>query len=341
MNPLVSVVIPTLNARTLLGNCLDGLRVQTYAPVEIIVVDNGSTDYSAEWVREKYPDVRVVTLQKNRGFAGGCNAGIAVARGAYIAVLNNDTSVHPTWIAELMRAIDGRPDVGMVASKMLFTFTPNVVNSTGICLDRTAIAWDRHGGWPVDPTEADVEIFGPSGGAALYRREVFDDVGTFDEDFFCYLEDVDLAFRARLAGWRCVYAANAEVLHHHSATAVESSPFKRFHLGRNKVWVVAKNYPAPHVLLYLPAILFYDLASVLSAVFFLRMGGAAFGSRMASLAGRLEGFRTISRALRKRRSIQKRRRVPVWRLLAQMDPIALPWSLYRRYAHILAPRKST
>ncbi len=320
-DPSISVIIVNWNGRTLLRDCLASLEQQTTLLAEIIVVDNGSTDNSVEWLQATHPDVKVVRLTENRGFAAGCNAGIAVATGSLIATLNNDTIADPRWLGALSLELCGRPDVGMVASRMVRRDQPDVVDSTGICLDVTAVAWDRRVGESAAVSEPPTEIFGPCAGAALYRRELFDDVGLFDEDFFMFLEDVDLAWRARLAGWRCVYAPDARVLHWHSATAVENSPFKLFHLARNRVWTVVKNYPSPDVYFRLPAILLFDLGSILSTLLYPRRGATAWSARLATLRGRLFALRQIGVALKKRRAIQNRRRVPLWRWRSELEPI--------------------
>ncbi len=331
---LVSIVIPNFNGRHLLADCLESIRCQTYPHREVIVVDNGSTDGSVDWLRREFPDVRVIALPTNRGFAGGCNVGIRAARGEFIVTLNNDVYLEPTWLEEMVRVATGRADVGMVAARMLFSHNPCLVDSAGISVDRAGLAWHLNGGSSNDLIEDEREVFGPCGGAALYRRALFDDVGTFDEDFFCYLEDVDLAWRAQAAGWRCLYAPRARAFHHHSSTAVEDSPFKRFHLGRNKVWLIAKNYPSPAVWLYLPMILLYDVVGLLGMLLFTRGGGRSFEARLASLAGRLAGLVGIGSSLAKRKDAHARQRVPGWRVLSQMGAIPSPWSMYRRYAHL-------
>jgi GT2 family glycosyltransferase len=332
MGSLVSVVVVNFNGRRLIGACLDSLRRQTYCQHEVIVVDNGSTDGSAEWIHANYPEVQLVALSTNRGFAGGNNAGIDVARGAFVATINNDARAEPSWIEEMVRVVHGREDVGMVAAKLLFADAPTTINSAGIAIDRAGFAWDRLGGCSDGPDET-IEVFGPCAGAALYRRELLDDVGGFDEDFFMYLEDVDLAWRARLAGWRCLYAPRARVLHDHSATAVDTSPFKGYHLGRNKVWLIAKNYPAPDLWLYLPIILGYDLGTVLYSLAF-RRTETPYRTRLARAAGRLAALGGLRRMLVKRASIQGRRRVPLWRVRAEMSAIASPWELQARYVHL-------
>lgn len=331
MNPLVSVVVVNWNGRRYLEECLAALLVQTYSPFEIVLVDNGSTDDSVPFVRERFPQVRLVLLERNTGFAAGHNRGIAASRGVYVATLNNDAIPEPGWLGALVAAAERDPQVGMVASKMLFYDRPTVVNSAGICVDRAGIAWDRHGGWPDDPNEPSVEVFGPCAGAALYRRGLLDEVGLFDESFFCYLEDVDLAWRARLAGWRCWYAPDARVLHHHSGTAGDASAFKRYHLGRNKVWLIAKNYPMPELLTHLPLIVAYDLLAVVGMLLTGHRHGYAPSARLASLTGRLVGLAGLPRALAARRRILARARRQVFR---HLEPLALPWDVPQRWAHL-------
>jgi GT2 family glycosyltransferase len=329
----VSVVVVAYNGRDLIGACLDSLLGQTYPATELVVVDNGSSDGTASLVRQDYPSARVVELAKNRGFAGGANVGIACSTGELVAFLNTDATADPGWLAALVGSLVGRPDVGMVASQMRFLADPSTINSAGICLDRAGVAWDRGGGAPAGTIERADEAFGPCGGAALYRRALFHDVGAFDEDFFMYLEDVDLAWRARLAGWRCLYAPEARVLHRHSATAVEHSPFKRYLLARNKVWLIAKNYPAPDLFAYLPAIVALELGA-LAMNLVGRAPGVSLAARYATIRGRFVGLARIGSVLRKRGGIQQRRRIPLRYHRALLAPISTPWEYTRRFRHL-------
>ena len=341
MNPLVSVVVVNYNGRDLTVACLDCLARQTYEPIEIVVVDNGSRDGSADFLADRYPAARLVRLEDNRGFAAGCNVGIAVAQGEFIATLNNDAYAEPRWIEAMVTAIQTDPAIGSVASKLLFAHQPSVVNSAGVCLDRLAIAWDRDGGALDDSDLREPEVFGASAGAALYRRALFEDVGPFDADFFMYLEDVDLAWRARLAGWRCVVCPGARVYHVHSASAGDVSPFKRYHLGRNKVWLIAKNYPAPALWAYLPLIVGYDLAAILSSIFLRRGQRLSPSAELARLRGRLDGLVGLRGALRKRRLIQANRRAGAAEALAVLEPVPWPWQVGKRFQHLtLVPSRS-
>jgi len=282
---LVTTIVVSWNGRAYLDKCLSSLLAQTCQSQDIVVVDNGSTDGSAEYIGASYSGVHVICLPENVGFAAANNLAIRQSSSVYVALLNNDAYAESDWLARLVEAAESDPRVGMCASKMVFAHRPDVLNSTGVCVDRAGIAWDRRGGEADDDHETQpVEIFGACGGAALYRRTMLDEVGLFDEDFFAYMEDVDLAWRARGVGWRCLYAPAARVYHAHSATGVEGSPFKSFQLGRNKVWLLAKNYPFKQLWMYAPLLAIYDFAAVIYALV-ARRDVHALRGRLAGLAG--------------------------------------------------------
>ncbi|MGE5618269.1 MAG: glycosyltransferase family 2 protein [Sphingomonadaceae bacterium] len=324
--PLASVVIANWNGRVHLERCLAALASQSLDRFEVILVDNGSTDGSAEMVSERFPWVRLIVCPRNLGFAAANNVGILASAAQFVATLNNDTEPRPDWLERLLAPALADDGVGMVASKMVFAHRPGTINSAGIALDPAGIAWDRLGGEPDRGGGAVEEVFGPCAGAALYRRAMLDEVGLFDEDFFAYLEDLDLAWRARLAGWRALYAPDAVVTHVHSATGVEGSPFKSYHLGRNKLWTIFKNYPAPQIFLALPLIVAYDLAATLYGVISRR--------DFASLEGRLAGMIGLPRQWSKRRRVQRMRRVAYSTLARQMAPLASPLGVLARYRHL-------
>ena len=326
MPPLVSVVIANWNGRRHLAACLPALARQTYPNFETVIVDNGSTDGSPAWLAEHYAAVTVIANTHNRGFAAANNQGIAAARGEFIALLNNDTQPDPRWLAALVQAVAVDDHIGMAASLLLFADRPEVINSTGICVDRCGLSWDRDGGRRRVATSADpVPVFGASAGAALYRRALFEDVGVFDEDFFAYLEDVDLAWRARWRGWQAVFVPQARVLHTHSATGQEGSAFKTRWLARNKVILLAKNYPTPYLWWWLPLILAYDALSLLNTLVRQR--------RLSGLTGRLAGWASLGRALRQRRALLQRATVPAREVFQRLEPAAWPWRVGQRYAH--------
>lgn len=366
----VAVVIPNWNGAALLPACLDALRCQTYPEFEIVVVDNGSADDSLA-VLARYPEVRVLRFGRNRGFGAATNAGIRATAGRYVATLNNDAAPAAGWLAALVAAADADPTVGMCASQMVFAARPDRINSCGIALDRAGIAWDLLGGEPVGADRGLVEPFGACAGAALYSRAMLAAIGLFDERFFAYLEDVDLAWRARRAGWRCRYVPAAAVAHQHSATGGEGSARKRYLLGRNKVWLLAKNYPGAGWWRWLPLVLAYDVAAVGYALA-TRRDGAALRGRLAGLA-RLRwalGTRTADerRGAPVRGAAHERRAalVPLaaqqpddggttrgsrlaagaWRRAAgrvgangvevPFQPVEWPWRVPRRYRHLQA-----
>jgi GT2 family glycosyltransferase len=253
-------------------------------PAELIAVDNGSGDGSAERIGERFPEARVIALGENLGFAGAVNAGVGESSGEWVLLLNNDTTIEAQAVVRLLAAGRGSDDVGSVAAQMRFAAAPRVVNSAGIGVDRLGVAYDRGLGDPVAEGTGDpVEVFGASGGAALMRRAMLDELGGLDDSFFFALEDVDLAWRARMAGWRSLYVPGAVVWHHHGTTGRHTSAFKHFHVGRNRVRMLAKNAEGSHLRRYGPAIVAYDLAYALYAVIADRT--------LAPLRGRLRGMR--------------------------------------------------
>lgn len=331
-SPAAALVVLNLNGRRHLPALLAHLAAQTVRDFELVFIDNGSHDGSAELVAQGCTAyglrLTLVRNADNRGFAPACNQGIAAAdpRTQAIVMINNDTRPEPAWLEQLLAAADNSQRVGMVASKMLRAHRPDQIDSAGIAVDWAGIAWDRYGGAPDDPSEHEpVEIFGPCGGAALYTRALLDDVGGFDPAFFAYLEDVDLAWRARLRGWRCLLAPQARILHAHSATLGDASPFKRYLLGRNKVWLLAKNLPDADLARRGPTMLGYD---VLATGY-----GVATRGDFAAARGRLAGWAMLPALWPKRRAVQESiLDADNWRRF--MLPTVAPWQVPQRYAHL-------
>jgi GT2 family glycosyltransferase len=245
LKPDVSVVVVNLNRRDLLSRCLDSLWHQTFSNFEVVVVDNGSNDGSMEFLRNlREPRLRIVSLPENRGFAGGCNAGIAGAEGRYIATLNNDAEAHPQWLQELVAGMESDAGIGMCASKILFHGDRQRIDKVGHLIYPDGLNHGRGSGEPDrGQFETREEVLLPDAAAALYRREMLDVIGLFDEHFFAYGDDADLGLRGRLAGWTCMYIPTAIVYHIHSATAGEFSPLKAFLIERNRIWVAVKTFP--------------------------------------------------------------------------------------------------
>ena len=282
--PWATVLVVTYDQRALLLECLRSVVAEEADDerVDIIVVDNGSSAGTAAAVEEVAPRARVIDLGANAGFAGGAEVGWREARTPWVVTINDDARLAPGCLAALRRAAEQAPrDVGSLAAQVRFSGPPYTVNSAGIDVDRLGVAVDRAlGGEP--STLATGEVFGASAAAAAYRREMLEDVDGFDASFFLYLEDVDLAWRARRRGWRSTFIADAVVLHRHSASSRHTSSFKHAWVGRNRVRLLAKNMPSGALARALPGILAYDLAYVVFAC--LRDGTTA------PVTGRLRGL---------------------------------------------------
>lgn len=300
---LVSVIIPNWNGAQHLPTCLDSLRHQTYPHIEVIVADNGSTDGSLELLARDYPDVQGLALEENRGFAGACNAGMRVARGNLVALLNNDTETDLHWVAEIVAAFQRHPEAGLVASKMLLFDRRDTFHTAGDFYRVDGIPGNR-GAWQKDEGQYDQEeaVFSACGGSAAYRKAMLEQIGLLDEDFFYSCEDVDLAWRAQLAGWRCIYTPRAIVYHKLSATGGGTTA--SFYDGRNFIYLLAKDYPGDLWRVHWRAILRAQLGLAQEALRAWR-GEAA----RARLRGMLAGIRGIPKMLRKRRAVQRRRTV--------------------------------
>lgn len=296
MTPQITVVVLNWNGRHLLPACLSALYAQTFRDFEVVVVDNGSRDGSADWLTSHYPAVRLIQNSTNLGFATANNQGIRASQAPLIMLLNNDAYLAPDCLQMLIEAADRAPWAGMFACKILQQDAPDRLDSAGIEVDRAGVAWNRGWGEPAAAHTQALEVFGPSAAAALYRRALLDQVGQLDDDFFIYYEDVDLAWRAQWAGWRCLYVPQAIVHHVHSATTRCGSPFKRRLLSRNKWWAIARNYPFGQLWFYVPVMLVIDLGAMIMSLVSER--------NLSALRGRweaLHGWRTM---WRKRQTLQ-------------------------------------
>jgi GT2 family glycosyltransferase len=238
----LSIIIVNWNGRHHLAECLPALRSQDRPPDEIIVVDNGSSDQTAEWLSRAYPDVCCVPLRENRGFTGGNIAGLAVASGDGIVLLNNDTKPAVTWLSALEAAALGHPECGAVASLMV-DWDGRTVDSAGDGILVTGRAFQRARGVPVSRAPGSGEVFSACGGAVLYRRTAIEEVGFFDERFYMNAEDTELAWRLRLAGWGIWYCREAVVHHRGGASQAKVSDFREYLNHRNHLWTLAKCMP--------------------------------------------------------------------------------------------------
>jgi len=309
---LVSVIIVNWNGAQFLNNCLSSLKAQTYKKFEIIVIDNGSNDGSVDNLEINWPDIRIERLKKNRGFAAANNLGTRIGKGSWIALLNNDAFPSPEWLQNLINASKKYPEFSFFASRLVMANKTNYIDGMGDIYHVSGIAWRRgHGKLDESHSQTAFEVFGPCAAAAFYPRALFLQIGGFDEDFYCYHEDVDLSFRLRLQGHRCLYVPEAIVKHVGSGSSGADSDFVRYYSHRNLVWTYIKNMPSPLIWWYLPAHLIFNLISIIW--FFCRgQGGVIWRAKRDALRG-------LSTVLNKRREIQRIRRVKYTEIKKNMD----------------------
>jgi GT2 family glycosyltransferase len=217
--------------------------------LEIILVDNASTDGSVELIKKNFSNIKLIVNETNLGFAGGNNIGIRASRGRYIMILNNDTRLDPKCIEELKRGIEKDERVGACASKILLENEEDLLDAAGIVIYPDGLSIGRGRLEKGNRYDEETEVFGGSGCACLYRREMLEDIGLYDEDFFAYADDTDLGWRAQLANWKCLYNPRAIVYHFHSASSGTYSPLKAFLVERNRIWVSIKNFPLSLIIL--------------------------------------------------------------------------------------------
>jgi GT2 family glycosyltransferase len=310
----VSVIIVNWNGERFLARCLAALMEQTVTPHEIILVDNASSDGSVEIVRQ-YPSVRLMIQSLNTGFARGNNLAIAAtsAESKWIVLLNPDAFAEPLWLEKLLDAAKSNPEFEMFGSKLVNAADPALQDGDGDAYHMSGLVWRMGHGVPVSNTvEVVREVFSPCAAAALYRRSILCANGGFDEDYFCYVEDVDLGFRLRLAGYRCLYVPES-VAHHvgSGTTGGQHSEFALYHGHRNLVWTFVKDMPGILFWLLLPLHLLLNLVSIIWLA--LRgQGGIIWRAKCDALMG-------LPKMWRKRQQLQKTRVATIAEIWRQLD----------------------
>ncbi len=252
-SPEVRVIVVNYNAGPLLGRCLDALQRQTFRNFEAVVVDNASEDGSLDGAVPDDPRFRVDRLGENLGFAAANNRGARACKAPWVATLNPDAFAEPDWLQRLLDATQRHAGVAMFGSTQIDAEDEGRIDGSGDAFFAPGLAWRGNHGHPVGDLPEEGEVFGPCAAAALYRTEAFAAAGGFDERYFCYYEDVDLAFRLRLRGERCIQVRDAVVKHVGSGLAGSRSDFVRYHGARNLLWLFVKNMPAPLFWPLLPA----------------------------------------------------------------------------------------
>lgn len=259
----ITVIIVNFNGGRLLRRCLTALAAQTVESFDVVLVDNGSTDGSLDTLGELEENVRLIRVGRNLGFAAANNLGLRESRGEWVALLNPDAFPEVDWLRRLLDVTGRRPEFDVFASRTVLADRPEVLDGTGDIYHVSGLFWRRgHGAAAKGRFMEEEEVFCPCAAAALYRRSALERVGGFDEDFFCYAEDVDLGFRLRLIGCRCLYVPDAVVAHVASAITGQRSDFSVYHGHRNLVWTYVKDMPAGLFWLYLPAHLVLNLVTI-------------------------------------------------------------------------------
>jgi GT2 family glycosyltransferase len=300
---MVSVIVPNWNGKGLLKGCLGSIENQTYKEHETIVADDGSTDGSADYVQREFPYVRLVQLHRNQGFAAATNAGIRIARGEFLAFLNNDAEAHPKWLAEMVHAIRSDATIGFVGPKILDGREPTKIAAAGGRFSRNGSATDFGRG------ELDSKAFDRSrpvlwvtGAACMFRRQVFDVVGLLDESFGSMSEDVDICLRAQLKGFRGLYVPFA-IVYHAVSTTWEKDARRRLYLSsRNENYVITKDLPRRVLAECLPWIVAHQA--------FMALRSVLVRDIWSYLRGKLAFFMNFSRVWKARQEIQAGRTVP-------------------------------
>ena len=313
-DPLVSVIIVCWNSANYLSGCLSALEAQTLLDFEIVLIDNGSTDGLFDEFVKKYPGLNFQSkeLGQNLGFAIANNIGACLARGKWLALLNTDAFPEPDWFEKLLNAADANPESSFFASRQIQANKSELLDGTGDVYHVSGLAWRRHYQLPENKFGHLLEeVFSPCGAAALYLRDDFLQVGGFDEDYFSYFEDVDLGFRLRLAGKKCLYVPDAVVHHVGSASTGKRSDFSVYYGYRNMIWTFFKNMPSPLIWLFLPL----HVVTVIFFIFYLTLRGQG----KVILKAVVDAIRGLPKILEKRKEIQRNIKINPFDLLKVMS----------------------
>jgi GT2 family glycosyltransferase len=311
--PTISVIVVNWNGQGLLQECLESLCRQKYGSLEIILVDNGSTDSSVQFVTETFPAVKVVPLGENRGFTGGNLAGLAVSQGEFIALINNDTRAEPLWLEHLIQPMLDDDHIGMCASKLIVDGT-RVIDSSGDGIGTGGVGYKRGTGMDAAFYASPDDVFGACAAAALYRKAMLEAIGFFDADFFFNDEDADLNFRAQLAGWKCRYVPTAVVHHKVNATIGRLSDLHVYYHHRNLEFLWVKNMPAALMLRFFHHKLVQEVASFYYVCI-------RHGKWAPFFRAKRDALKMLPGMLKKRRVIQRHKQVPNHHVKAILTPL--------------------
>jgi GT2 family glycosyltransferase len=313
-SPLVSIILVSWNSAAHLPHCLECLARQTFRDFEVVIINNGSTDDGFLDVERKYHefDLSIKYLGSNQGYAVANNIGARLAHGKWIALLNADAFPEPVWLEKLLHAAEENPEYVFFASRQIQANLLELLDGAGDAYHMTGLAWRKHYNQPAkDYGHQSEEVFSVCPTAALYSREEFLKLGGFDEDYFSYFEDVDLGFRLRLSGSKCLYVPEAVVHHVGSASTGKRSDFSVYYGYRNMIWTFVKNMPAPLLWIFLPL--------HISAILFFAVYLTLRGQGKIIWKAIFDAIRGLPKMIEKRKSIQKNKKIKAGELLRVMS----------------------
>ena len=310
--PWVSIIVVNYNAGDFLQKALDKVAAQTDTDYELILVDNASTDGSLDGLKTDHlKNFSLLALDENTGFAKGNNIAAKHARGEWIALLNPDTEAKPDWLAAFKTATQTHPDTKMFAGATINTSNPQIMDGAGDCYHFLGVPWRGGYSRPIGEMPGIGECFSACGASALIHRDVFLEIGGFDERFFCYCEDVDLGFRFRLEGERCLFWPSAAIYHYGSGTTSVASSFSVRHGTRNRLWTFIKNMPPLGLFILFPLHILLSFAFIARA--FMK------GRGKPTLLGFIDGLKGLGPVWKDRKKVQARRKLNSWQICRQMS----------------------
>jgi GT2 family glycosyltransferase len=333
INPRVSIIIPNYNGKKHLQECFKSLEMMEYDNYEIILVDNASNDGSVEFAQRIFPEIVILPLEKNYGFAEACNLGVGKAKGDYIAFLNNDTRVDTRWLKELVLAVQKYGESNVYSSKVLFYDSPHAINTIGGIITPMGSGLDiNFGKEDVDEYNQVRFVGSPSGCSMLLKKSIFLEMGGFDKDYFAYLEDVDFGWRCWLKGYKTYYIPQSIVYHKYGSTGGKiDTPFRVFNVQKNRLFNILKNFSIPNLVTGFIVSVIFDLVRIVT--FLLHRD---FSLISAVLKGNYTFLLGIPETMPKRKYIQENRKISDGKMKEMGLIASLNWCVneYRRLGNL-------
>jgi GT2 family glycosyltransferase len=329
--PLVSVIIVNYNGLQHLKECFESLKKTKYKNFETIFVDNGSTDQSVEFVEKNFKWVKIVKLDKNLGFAGGANVGVKHARGKYLAFLNTDVKLHPSWLMNMVKIMEKDPKIGVCTSKILLYKNPKFLNAAGLDIDIYGFILCRgltaRGYYEADKNQYKAgEVFSAHGASMLIRSDVLRKVGNFNPEYYMHYEDVDVCWRAKLAGYKVVYVPTSVVLHKIRGSTSHFSLNWKYYFERNRLRMLLQNYELLTLLKILP---FYIFLKSSEMIFYTIFRKPKFSFQIATAL--FDCLMNLPKIIRERKFVQQKiRKIKDKELMKYMKPYSIELLLFLR-----------